>query len=176
MCAMLLPSVSVMTTSAMNHIGRREIWTNFAMCFDARSLGLPEVVFAELFDKNRKASVRADLYELNSRVNTLRSKRMFSSLVITFPTWHAGGALMLHHTGRSWTIDSVASQKARVAYAAFFSDVEHEVLYVESGYRVNLTYNLSFADQPPAHARFRQPSHRAKSQFELKLQELLDDR
>lgn len=34
-----------------------------------------------------------------------------------------------------------------ITYVAFFSDVEHEVAVVKSGYRVTLTYNLYFTDE-----------------------------
>ncbi|KZV90430.1 hypothetical protein EXIGLDRAFT_121128, partial [Exidia glandulosa HHB12029] len=37
----------------------------------------------------------------------------------------------------------------QVSWVAFYSDVEHEVLPVQSGYRITLTYNLYFA-APPA--------------------------
>lgn len=83
---------------------------------------------------------------------------MFGSLV-TFPTVHEGGALLLRQGGKEWTFNSAdavrpsqdpslalyptqASPTPKVAYIAFFSDVEHEVTTVSSGYRVTLTYNL----------------------------------
>ena len=81
---------------------------------------------------------------------------MFGSLVVIFPTAHEGGALLLRQGGKEWTFDSagavrpsqdssLATQAAptpQVAYIAFFSDVEHEVTTITSGYRVTLTYNL----------------------------------
>ena len=76
---------------------------------------------------------------------------MFGSLVIVFPTSHQGGALVLRHEGREWTFDSSAildnpemTPNPSVAFVAFFSDVEHEVLPVQSGHRVTITYNLYF--------------------------------
>jgi hypothetical protein len=73
---------------------------------------------------------------------------MFGSLVIVFPTKHEGGALVLRHGGGEWTFDSAkmvqTTVNPSVAYNAFYSDVEHEVTPVTSGYRVTLTYNLSF--------------------------------
>ena len=38
-------------------------------------------------------------------VNTPRSKKMFGSLVIVFPTRHEGGALFLRHRGHEWVFD-----------------------------------------------------------------------
>lgn len=75
---------------------------------------------------------------------------MFGSLVIVLPSTHEGGELVLHHGDQEWMFDSAqATRDARgpsVGYAAFFSDVEHEVRMVTSGHRVTLTYNLYFAE------------------------------
>ncbi len=80
---------------------------------------------------------------------------MFGSLVIVFPTPHGGGALKLRAPGREqgetleWTFDSSAllaqQEQPSIAYVAFFSDIEHEVLPVTAGHRVTLTYNLYYA-------------------------------
>ena len=80
---------------------------------------------------------------------------MFGSLVLVFPTPHEGGALVLRHEGKEWTFDAARVLSAtahyalkRVAYIAFFSDVEHEVLPVTSGHRVTITYNLYWGPPP----------------------------
>jgi hypothetical protein len=82
--------------------------------------------------------------------DTPRGENVFGSLVVVFPTQHEGGALQLRHKGQGWTFDSAAitsTQKVpSIAYVAFYSDVEHEVSMVTSGYRVTLTYNLYFDD------------------------------
>lgn len=76
---------------------------------------------------------------------------MFGSLVVVYPTQHDGGALLLREKGKEWTFDSaeeIAQHHTKgscVAYVAFYSDVEHEVDIVRSGYRVTMTYNLYFA-------------------------------
>jgi 2OG-Fe(II) oxygenase superfamily len=86
-----------------------------------------------------------------AHVDTPRSEKMFGSLVIVFPTPHEGGALLLRHRGQEWTFDSAATlataSPSSIAYAAFFSDTEHEVAPVVSGHRVTLTYNLYFDDE-----------------------------
>jgi hypothetical protein len=74
---------------------------------------------------------------------------MFGSLVVVFPTAHEGGALVLRHGEKEWTFDpakelSEQSQPS-IGYIAFYSDVEHEVALVKSGFRVTLTYNLYFS-------------------------------
>jgi hypothetical protein len=84
--------------------------------------------------------------------DTPRSQDMFGSLVVVLPTVHEGCQLVLRHGEREWTIDFTetfaTATEASVCFVALFSDVEHEVLPVTSGYRVTLTYNL-----------FRKPMH-----------------
>lgn len=85
--------------------------------------------------------------------DTPRGSMMFGSLVVILPTPHEGGALLLRHGGAEWNFDSAQAVSKHLtenplfAYAAFFSDVEHEVTTVSSGYRVTITYNLYFDDE-----------------------------
>lgn len=78
---------------------------------------------------------------------------MFGSLVVVLPAQHEGGALLLRHGGAEWTVDSAQAisehsvENPQIAYAAFFSDVEHEVSTVTSGHRVTITYNLYFDEE-----------------------------
>ena len=73
---------------------------------------------------------------------------MFATLVVVLPTQHTGGELVFRQNGKEFTFDSAAAvglgSEPSVAFAAFFSDVTHEVLEVRSGYRVTLTWNLYF--------------------------------
>ena len=96
------------------------------------------------------SSVRAELYKLNiystgchfkAHVDTPRSKDMFGSLVVCLPSQFTGGALVTRHQGRQMTFDWSSSHSA-TQWAAFYSDVVHEVLPVTSGHRITLTYNL----------------------------------
>ena len=82
-----------------------------------------------------------------AHVDTPRGTAMIGSLVVILPTDHEGGSLILRHGGNEWTFDSAEAvnttpQSSQAAFIAFFSDVEHEVKSVTSGYRVTLTYNL----------------------------------
>ena len=71
---------------------------------------------------------------------------MLGSLVIVFPTLHQGGDLVLRHKNREWTFNANSLMALRphpsLAYVAFYSDIDHEVLKVTGGHRVTLTYNL----------------------------------
>lgn len=100
--------------------------------------------------------IKAELYKLNiyacggffkAHVDTPRSEKMFGSLVVCLPTHFTGGELIVRHhkqeTKYNWS--TTASDKSNTLHwAAFFSDIEHEVLPVSEGYRVTLTYNLSY--------------------------------
>ena len=118
--------------------------------------------------------------------DTPRGTDMFGSLVLVFPTPHEGGALVLRHEGKEWTFDAAQLLSAtaqcdlkRVAYIAFFSDVEHEVLPVTSGHRVTITYNLYWAPPPavafPEELSVLYPQHSNTSSVAEALAALLAD-
>ena len=100
--------------------------------------------------------LRAELYKMNiyarggffkAHVDTPHSEKMFGSLVVCLPTQFTGGELIVRHHKEEVKYDwsSTASDtSSTLHWAAFFSDVEHEVLPVSEGYRVTLTYNLSY--------------------------------
>ncbi|KAH8824970.1 hypothetical protein DL96DRAFT_1817581 [Flagelloscypha sp. PMI_526] len=117
--------------------------------------------------------VFVELYKLNMygkgsffrpHKDTPRSSQMFGSLVVVFPTPHEGGGLALRHQGKEGS--------NKVAYACFFSDVEHEVLPVTQGHRVTLTYNLYYASPPIGKTT---PSMDSVAELKKHLQTLLND-
>ncbi|OJT14797.1 hypothetical protein TRAPUB_8651 [Trametes pubescens] len=148
---------------------------SFVLAFNADThTGLLDAVRSGLFPGTDDREIRVELYKLNvygenaffkSHKDTPRAENMFGSLVIVFPTPHVGGALILRHDGREWVFDSGKllsdpSLPPRIAYAAFFSDVDHEVTLVESGHRVSATYNLYFcpSEHSPASAATDSPT------------------
>ncbi|EJD48524.1 hypothetical protein AURDEDRAFT_35384, partial [Auricularia subglabra TFB-10046 SS5] len=134
---------------------------DFAVGLDVVGSGLIDAVNDALFGWQEDARfIKAELYKLNvygagsffkSHRDTPRSEHMFGSLVLTFATAHEGGSLVLRHDGAevAHTTSDSSSFKSpyHVFWAAFFSDVEHEVLPVSSGHRVTLTYNLYYTAQ-----------------------------
>ena len=70
---------------------------------------------------------------------------MFGSLVLCLPTQFTGGSLVLRHHKKEvvfdWSFTPNHPAKT-IKWAAFFSNIEHEILPVTSGHRVTLTYNL----------------------------------
>lgn len=129
--------------------------TAFATTFDPHALGIIDTIAQVLLPTMRESkvyrAVKAELYKLNiysapsgkfkAHVDTPRSNGQFGSLVVGLPLAHEGGQLQVRHSGREFTFDWGASTNA-IAWVAFYSDCEHEVLEVTSGHRVTLTYNL----------------------------------
>jgi len=108
---------------------------------------------------------------------------MIGSLVIIFPTPHKGGSLLLRHDGQEYTFNPSLEfshiKKPSVAYVAFYSDVEHEVTVVESGYRVSLTYNLYVCDATQQQNIQSVPSDSvmlSELKFKQALSDLLDEK
>ena len=70
---------------------------------------------------------------------------MVGTLVVSLPSAHTGGELVVEHGGESvtyWT------SKEDLSFVAFYADCRHQVRPVKSGYRVTLTLNL-LADSEP---------------------------
>ncbi|KAI0669336.1 hypothetical protein C8Q78DRAFT_977857 [Trametes maxima] len=136
---------------------------SFAINLDLERYGILEALRTGLFTgKEQTHSIRAELHKLNfygrgsffkAHQDTPRSSTMFASLVLVFPTQHSGGTLRIKYAGHEYSFDAAAAlsgisaSEPRIAYIAFFSDVEHEVVPVTSGHRVTLTYNLHYADE-----------------------------
>ena len=106
--------------------------------------------------------LKAELYKLNiyacggffkAHVDTPRSEKMFGSLVVCLPTQFTGGELIVRHHKQEIKYDwssTAPDTSSTLHWAAFFSDIEHEVLPVSEGYRVTLTYNLSYQSKEAA--------------------------
>ncbi|KAL1666395.1 hypothetical protein GGF50DRAFT_50758 [Schizophyllum commune] len=136
--------------------------TMFASLLKPAQYGLINTIRDQLLQEGAESTkqvahevYRLNVYETGSffkpHKDTPRSERMFGSLVIIFPTPHEGGALVLRENGREWTFDYAAEligSSTKIAYVAFFGDIEHEVLPVTSGNRITLTYNLYFDGLP----------------------------
>ena len=126
--------------------------TSFQLCSTQLLVELLNIMMPDMCPNK---CVRAELYKLNiysgpggyfkSHVDTPRSSEMFGSLVVCLPTQFTGGELVTRHKGQEIRFDwssTPQSPMKKVSWAAFFSDVEHEVQPVTDGHRFTLTYNL----------------------------------
>lgn len=67
---------------------------------------------------------------------------MFGTLVICLPSEHTGGEVHLVQGKEKRILQTAESSKFDLSALAWYSDVQHEVQPVTSGYRLVLTYNL----------------------------------
>lgn len=68
---------------------------------------------------------------------------MFGTMVISLPSAHEGGDVVVKHGGQKLTFKTSSVGLGLSSLLAWYSDVQHEVLPVTSGYRWVLTYNLA---------------------------------
>ncbi|KAF8892774.1 hypothetical protein CPB84DRAFT_1826074 [Gymnopilus junonius] len=163
---------------------------DFAAQFSPVTSGVLKAVCEELLQRSAdQEPVQIELYKLNvygpgsffkAHVDTPRSDKMFGSLVVVLPTVHAGGSLIFHHRGQEHTFDTAqaifSQESPQVAFVAFYSDIEHGVSVVSSGYRITLTYNLYFSEQPSARTAFGiVPEQDPLLQMKQALSALIDD-
>jgi hypothetical protein len=64
---------------------------------------------------------------------------MVGTLVVSLPSAHTGGELVVEHGGQSVTY---RVPREELSFVAFYADCRHEIKPVKSGYRVTLTFNL----------------------------------
>jgi hypothetical protein len=72
---------------------------------------------------------------------------MVGTLVVSLPSAHTGGELVIDHAGESRTY---RASKEELTLVAFYANCRHQVTPVRSGYRVTLTFNLLAATETPA--------------------------
>lgn len=78
--------------------------------------------------------------------DTEKEKNMCATMVVSLPSFHEGGELIVSHRSESYC-HSFAGARYLPEYAAFYADCLHEVKPVLSGYRLCLVYNLSVAKE-----------------------------
>nr|XP_018914094.1 PREDICTED: uncharacterized protein LOC109042013 [Bemisia tabaci] len=95
--------------------------------------------------------VSAELYKLllyepgaffKPHKDSEKAPGMFATLVISLPSPHEGGKLVMTFNGEKYEFETADFSAYRFSFAAWYSDILHEVLPVKSGYRLVLTYNL----------------------------------
>ena len=72
---------------------------------------------------------------------------MVGTLVLSLPSAHTGGELVIDHAGQSI---AYRASKEELTFVAFYADCRHQVTPVRSGYRVTLTFNLLSGAETPA--------------------------
>lgn len=100
----------------------------------------------------RGARLRAELHALlvygpdqffAPHQDSEKDNEMVATLVVSLPSVHTGGGLVVSHGGESRTYRH--ADRDKIGLVAFYSDCVHEVRPVRSGRRVTLTFNLLVA-------------------------------
>jgi hypothetical protein len=121
--------------------------------FDPGAAGILEQIRRELAPYIPDALI-AELYNLNvyatgghfvPHKDTPRGSDMLGTLVVCLPAQFSNGAFVVKHHGVFQTYDwgqaiRKQAEPARIHWAAFFGDVDHQIERVWGGLRVTLTY------------------------------------
>ena len=109
------------------------------------SLLLPKQSVYTIHAEPHKLNIYTTGGHFKAHVDTPQSVSMFGSLVICLPSFFRGGQLVTKHGGKKISFDWSATSDyppCKLKWAAFYSDVEHEILPVTEGHRVTMTFNL----------------------------------
>ncbi len=79
--------------------------------------------------------------------DTEKIPNMFATMVINLPSTHEGGELIIRHGTEQTQYSFAGKSKFYPEYAAFYADCYHEVLPIQSGFRLSLIYNLAIANR-----------------------------
>ncbi|KAM6514007.1 hypothetical protein FALCPG4_015191 [Fusarium falciforme] len=124
---------------------RAPAWAGFikSLCaHTSQRLGINTPITAEIY----KMLVYEKGAMFKAHTDTEKIPGMFGTLVVSLPSAHQGGDLVLKHCGEKKVFKT--SEWAQ-SFACWYSDVSHEVLPVTSGYRWVLTYNLALDQTLP---------------------------
>jgi hypothetical protein len=118
-----------------------------------------DAIFSEVRDElGIKARLRAEPHALLvygkgqfflPHQDSQKHDAMIGTLVVSLPSSHTGGELVIEHGGTSVTYQASSTE---VAVAAFYADCRHQVKPVRSGHRVTFTYNLLLDSDPAGDA------------------------
>src|SRR5580658_3644882 len=100
-------------------------------------LGLPNA--AELTADLHSLLVYEQDQHFLAHQDSEKDDSMIGTLVVTLPSSYTGGELMVEHNEER---KAYQGSKTALSLVAFYADCRHEVLRVQSGYRITLTYNL----------------------------------
>jgi len=100
-------------------------------------LGLP--IAAELTAELHSLLVYEPGQFFRAHQDSEKDDSMIGTLVVTLPSDHAGGELVVRHLDEK---NTCRGSTAELSLVAFYADCRHEVAKIRSGYRIALTYNL----------------------------------
>ncbi|KAK5955576.1 hypothetical protein OHC33_003217 [Knufia fluminis] len=113
--------------------------------------GLLDKAYQEFGLSCPRQNVSAELYKLllyeegaffKPHQDSEKTPGMFGTLVVSLPSKHEGGTVVLSHNKQKYQYDSAKASEFETSFAAWYADVFHEVQPVTSGHCLVLTYNL----------------------------------
>lgn len=78
-----------------------------------------------------------------------KHEAMLGTLVVSLPSAHTGGELVIEHANESRTY---RASRDELSFVAFYADCRHQVTPVRSGHRLTLTFNLLADPETPVQA------------------------
>jgi hypothetical protein len=156
--------------------------------FDPAAAGILEQIRRELAPQ--VGALTAELYNLNvyptgghfvPHKDTPRGSDMLGTLVVCMPSQFSNGAFVVKHHGVFQTYDwgqaiREQAEPARIHWAAFFGDVDHQIERVWGGLRVTLTYLLRRGKNSGSGAVPSRGREALNTLVQQELRRLLDDR
>ncbi|KAJ3889322.1 hypothetical protein GG344DRAFT_78922 [Lentinula edodes] len=86
------------------------------------------------------------LYEQDSHFlphqDTVKAQNMFATIIIVLPSPYTGGQVHVSHSSSQQVFSFDSNSLLSTAVMAWYTDVQHEVKPITSGYRLALSYNL----------------------------------
>jgi hypothetical protein len=133
----------------------RKTWELDFTSFECRNpawvVYLDSIVKQTIEELGVQVSTRAERYKLllyekgaffKAHKDSEKSPGMFGTLVICLPSEHSGGEVHLIRGGKMSVLETAKHSQYDLSTLAWYSDVQHEIKPVTSGYRLVLTYNL----------------------------------
>ena len=128
--------------------------------FEIRSKNWNTEIFKALKQIKKKldltSDIQASIYKLlvyeegsffKTHRDTEKETNMFGTMVIVLPCDYTGGELVVQHNDITETAKFGKSTNGS-HFCAFFADCYHQLMPVKSGFRIAITYNLSYIGRP----------------------------
>lgn len=84
----------------------------------------------------------------NIHRDTLKEEGMFATTVVQLPSLYTGGALVVHHDGRTNRVECDVRSDDFTHVTTFFAECAHELEAITSGFRLALVFNVVTTKQP----------------------------
>ncbi|KAJ3997524.1 hypothetical protein F5050DRAFT_1711233 [Lentinula boryana] len=74
--------------------------------------------------------------------STVKAQNMFATIIVVLPSLYTGGQVHISHSSSKQIFSFDSNSLLSTAVMAWYTDVQHEIKPITSGYRLALSYNL----------------------------------